>query len=564
MAASIDTTLRNDNAPVSLRRVPKVSELPLSSAKRAAIDVTLHTYKKKGEFDQLRKTIYAQFEQSVRQYYNTQLYWCCTDSVKDVKANLLQSLQSFADDEIEKDPVKYLSKDRRLAAPLLEGAITRADMYSKAEDQIGQYISGFLAQAEVALRALRQAEVGEALTEEERIRGSKTDEAYAAEAETRRQERTAAHAERLATLKKKETDEKMRKDAEGKAKAEREREQRIQQEKERQVAQQRRAGEDAIVTKQKTAQPELSKQGDHRQDDPSEKQRRDLEALETKRLKDEALRLLLNEDDMADEGHSSRKSNAAGSRNIRSSHGPPYHGEDRRRTRSPARYNDRDQAHSIHNARQDERAPRERDRSRERHARSRSARRNYQRERSRSPQRPATRTEPLVRRRSRSRSPAGIDRYVPNTTDRHDARHRDRERSPHRESERGPARARERSPARRHDREADRDRRVDDRYERHGERDKTRDHARERDKERDRDREYDRRRSSHAFHSSARDRDHERARDRARDTAQDRRRDSQSRDEVRPDIDRYMPSSSSRVHERRPDHDRRSTSRSQR
>ena len=47
------------------RRKPKVSELPLSSAKRASIDSLLHTFKKKGEFDALRKKTWAQFEEGV-------------------------------------------------------------------------------------------------------------------------------------------------------------------------------------------------------------------------------------------------------------------------------------------------------------------------------------------------------------------------------------------------------------------------------------------------------------------------------------------------------------------
>lgn len=52
-----------DDGP--LRKKPKLSELPLSSAKRSTIDGLLHGFKKKGEFDGLRKRIYAQFEQGV-------------------------------------------------------------------------------------------------------------------------------------------------------------------------------------------------------------------------------------------------------------------------------------------------------------------------------------------------------------------------------------------------------------------------------------------------------------------------------------------------------------------
>lgn len=50
------------------RKRPKVSELPLSSAQRASIDSMLHTFKKKGEFDALRKKAFAQFDKSVCNY----------------------------------------------------------------------------------------------------------------------------------------------------------------------------------------------------------------------------------------------------------------------------------------------------------------------------------------------------------------------------------------------------------------------------------------------------------------------------------------------------------------
>ena len=63
--AAVDAVMSGtDDGPI--RRKPKISELPLSSAKRASIDGLLHVFKKKGEFDALRKKTYAQFEQGVR------------------------------------------------------------------------------------------------------------------------------------------------------------------------------------------------------------------------------------------------------------------------------------------------------------------------------------------------------------------------------------------------------------------------------------------------------------------------------------------------------------------
>ena len=43
----------------------KVSELPLSSSQKAAIDGLLHTIKKKGLYDTVRKQVWAQYTESV-------------------------------------------------------------------------------------------------------------------------------------------------------------------------------------------------------------------------------------------------------------------------------------------------------------------------------------------------------------------------------------------------------------------------------------------------------------------------------------------------------------------
>ena len=43
----------------------KTSELPLSATQRSTIDDLLHTIKKKGEYDTLRKKVWSQFVESV-------------------------------------------------------------------------------------------------------------------------------------------------------------------------------------------------------------------------------------------------------------------------------------------------------------------------------------------------------------------------------------------------------------------------------------------------------------------------------------------------------------------
>lgn len=43
----------------------KTSELPLNATQKSTIDGLLHTIKKKGEYDSLRRNVWSQFEESV-------------------------------------------------------------------------------------------------------------------------------------------------------------------------------------------------------------------------------------------------------------------------------------------------------------------------------------------------------------------------------------------------------------------------------------------------------------------------------------------------------------------
>jgi hypothetical protein len=65
------------------------------------------------------------------------------------------SLRTFTASEIDRDPLKYLKPDRRIAAPLLEGAAARADVYGKTEEDINRYIDQYIADAERILREIR-------------------------------------------------------------------------------------------------------------------------------------------------------------------------------------------------------------------------------------------------------------------------------------------------------------------------------------------------------------------------------------------------------------------------
>ena len=133
MAAAANTNTRAE-ADVSFRKRPRVADLPLSQSKRGSIDSLLLTFKKKGQFDDLRKNTFAQFNQSP------------------LKTTLVDSIRSFTDAEIDRDPIKYLAKNPRIAAPLLEGAAARADIYPKTEADIENFIQDYLKSAEQALR----------------------------------------------------------------------------------------------------------------------------------------------------------------------------------------------------------------------------------------------------------------------------------------------------------------------------------------------------------------------------------------------------------------------------
>lgn len=65
-AMELDTAQIPLDDEYSPRKRFKVSELPLNSSQRSTIDSLLHTIKKKGEYDALRKCVWAQYLESVR------------------------------------------------------------------------------------------------------------------------------------------------------------------------------------------------------------------------------------------------------------------------------------------------------------------------------------------------------------------------------------------------------------------------------------------------------------------------------------------------------------------
>lgn len=65
MAMDIDSKPPVESSMLPQRRKIKTSELPLNAAQRSSIDSLLHTIKKKGEFDAVRKRVWSQYAESV-------------------------------------------------------------------------------------------------------------------------------------------------------------------------------------------------------------------------------------------------------------------------------------------------------------------------------------------------------------------------------------------------------------------------------------------------------------------------------------------------------------------
>ncbi|KAK5137248.1 hypothetical protein LTR08_000218 [Meristemomyces frigidus] len=270
------------------RKKPKVSELPLSSAQRASIDGMLHTFKKKGEFDALRKKAFQQYNESAQ------------------RGKFEAALRTFTTNEIERDPIKYMKPDRRMGAPLLEGAAARGDVYGQTEKDVDAYIDQYLASAERALREIRRKEIGDTAADDELERGNKSDEAYAAEAEGRRRDRAKKHVEEEKVRRKQEVSEKKKKEL----MALRKKQEELTQETERlQREQKRRAERDAWKAAEKDKERERIRKYNEERDkakkeaedreqaakEERDRRQKERDTREQKRLEEEALDLLLRE-----------------------------------------------------------------------------------------------------------------------------------------------------------------------------------------------------------------------------------------------------------------------------
>ncbi|GAM33371.1 hypothetical protein TCE0_004r00221 [Talaromyces pinophilus] len=157
----------------------KTSDLPLTQDQQTAIQSLLVAFKKKGGFDNYRKKIWADFDNS------------------EFKAKFTNALQELAEKEIEREPA-HLSRDRGKAATLIEGAVDRSDIYKNTEHDLESFMTQHLETMLSSIREIRRKEVGEEIALKEEIAGNKTEEDYDRWRNERRAAREKIHQAELA------------------------------------------------------------------------------------------------------------------------------------------------------------------------------------------------------------------------------------------------------------------------------------------------------------------------------------------------------------------------------
>ncbi|KAI2295304.1 hypothetical protein LOZ03_001171 [Ophidiomyces ophidiicola] len=165
------------------RKKFKASELPITSAQRNAIDNLLYSFKKKGGFDNARKKIWAEFNES------------------EAKKSFIESLTQMAESEIERD-TSLLSRERGKAATLIEGAVDRSDLYKTVDRAIDKISTNYLDDILEVLRSIRRQDAGDEIANSEEQRGNTTDEEYGRLVEAKRQEREEERRKELELQKK--------------------------------------------------------------------------------------------------------------------------------------------------------------------------------------------------------------------------------------------------------------------------------------------------------------------------------------------------------------------------
>ncbi|XXH00196.1 hypothetical protein Hte_006538 [Hypoxylon texense] len=313
MASAEPTPVATNGAVTLAPRKFKASDLPLTSATRSAIEGLAHSFKKKGGYDAIRKQVWEKFEQS------------------DYEAQVVKSILEVAEQELERNPSQLLTLERRKAATLIDGALDRSGVYQKADEVLDQLID--VQAIETRMRELRQAEIGIEAAREEQLRGSKTDEAYAAESAHSLEERDRIRRE-LRAKEEQILEEKRKIEREERKKRERERERELEK-----AEAKRKEERDARRREREKKEAERERERDREREERRKARERDREK---------------------DYDRDTRRRSRTRSPRHRSQERPHHRDRDRDRDRDKDHNRDRDRSR-----RRDSRERRRRDRSRD-------------------------------------------------------------------------------------------------------------------------------------------------------------------------------------------------------
>lgn len=264
------------------RKRLKANELPLTQHQRNAIDTLAHTFKKRGEFDAIRKNSYASFEDGK------------------AKDNFTTALTSFAEHELERNNA-LLGKDRRQAAPLIEGAAERSDVYKQAEEDVGRMIDEALAGAEDKLRDIRRETVGREVAAREQQNGSRTDEDYARDADVRREARAQQLEKELERQRQIEAEERRRQEEQKRKEREEEEARERQKAAERELERKQAEEREKARAEYKALKARQDAQWERERLEKEEKDRKKREAEKEKEIEQAALDELIRESKRAAE-----------------------------------------------------------------------------------------------------------------------------------------------------------------------------------------------------------------------------------------------------------------------
>ena len=249
----------------------KIDDLPLSAAQHAVIDKLLHSFKKKGGFDSVRKQIWAEFNDGVRYSIHTFFHAMLILFEQELRTDFTNKLVALAESAIDREPA-LLSRERGKAATLIEGVVDRGDVYKSVEDSIDQLASKHLDFILESVREIRCQDVGEEVAARELELGNKTDADYEAYVSVLREEREKVWREEERKQREIEEEEKRIRDEERKKKRELER-QKDEEDRARrkEIDEQRRADRE----RQREEQRILDEQRERERDERYERRRRE-------------------------------------------------------------------------------------------------------------------------------------------------------------------------------------------------------------------------------------------------------------------------------------------------